>query len=192
MDISIEGLAELRARLSGIEQRSANLEPGLLRAGVAALDTFKERIETGGPGWKANISGTPLLRSTGRLFSSLTAGAADDILAVDGDSVTAGTNVNYASLLQGGTGVFGPRGQRIFPKHTETRVQTVKRGGLGAFQEFADEPALAFMVGGKMMFRRSIAGSPQRPFIYIDDKLAQTVRQIFVEYIMGGSSGVDH
>jgi phage gpG-like protein len=166
--MSIEGLPELRARIGGIIERSQNLGPGLLRAGVAALDIFKERIEEGGPGWRPNVSGTPLLRRTGHLFNSLTAGASDDVLSVSGDTVTAGTNVFYGKWLQGGTGIYGDKGQRIRPK---------------------DARALSFMLGGRRIFAESIAGSPKREFVYIDDKVAETVRAVFAEYIMEGSNG---
>jgi phage gpG-like protein len=186
-DVQIEGIAELRARVDGIIERTRNLSPGLLRAGVIALDGAKEHIEEGGPGWPANISGTPLLRKTGRLFNSLTAqSGGDTILRVDADVVEAGTNVNYARLLQGGTGIYGERGQRIRPNHEAVG----NAAETGIFHE-GRSPALSFTLGGKRVFYSSIKGTPKRRFLYIDEKIAASVRASFAEYIMG-ANGVQH
>jgi hypothetical protein len=165
-DIEIDGIPQLRSYLDGMIERSRNLEPALLRAGVIALDSDKKRIEEGGPGWPPNKTGTPLLRRTGHLFNSLTAGAADDVLAVNGDTVEAGTNTYYARYLQDGT-----RG----------RIRRRR------------EDRLSAMLGGSGFLKHSGAersgGLPPRPFVLIDEKVAQAVRKVFADHVFGGSDG---
>jgi phage gpG-like protein len=162
IDAQLIGGEALLAKVQAIQDRVANLQPALLRAGIVVLKAAADRIDSGGPGWAPNITGTPLLHQTGRLLSSLTIGGPDDIADVSSTSITVGTNVAYAGWLQVGTGIFGPSGQRIKPT-------TAK--------------ALAF---NGMMFS-SIAGSPARPFLFIDANVAETVRTVFASYVLEGS-----
>jgi phage gpG-like protein len=153
-DIQVAGMAELRQRLDAIKNRAANPGPGLLRAGMVVVAATKDHIKSGGPGWPPNHTGTPLLFKTGRLMNSLT-------VNVDGDTAEVGTNVFYARWLQEGTGIYGPTGQRIFPK---------------------TKKALAW--DGHVV--RSIAGMQPRRFLYIDAAQAQKIRDVFANYIVNG------
>jgi phage gpG-like protein len=147
-----------------MKERADDPEPGLLRAAMVPLRAAKDAIKSGGGSrgqWAPNQTGTPLLFKSGRLINSLTIGGPDSILDSHSNEVTVGTNVFYARWLQEGTGIYGPTGQRIFPKSAK---------------------ALAF--GGRVY--SSVAGSPARPFLYIDERQAQTIRGVFSSYILNG------
>jgi phage gpG-like protein len=163
-DIQVVGMAELRQRIEAMKARAADLKPGLLRAGMVVLRAAKDHIKSGagdeGP-WPPNITGTPLLFRSGRLINSLTIGSPDGVLDMQDGSVTVGTNVPYARWNQEGTGIYGPTGQRIFPK-------TAK--------------ALAW--DGHVV--RSIKGTPKRRYLYIDDAQAVRIRAVFADYILKG------
>lgn len=58
--------------------------------------------------------------------------------------VEVGPNSKYASWVHNGTGIFGPYGTPIVPKKAKV---------------------LAFKVGGKMIFARSVKGQPANPFV---------------------------
>lgn len=149
-----------------MRERSQNYRPGLTRSALVVLKAARDRIVAGGPGWVPNQSGTPLLWKTGRLINSLQLG--NDGNATDyigDDAVKVGTRVPYAKWLQDGTGIYGPTGQPI----------TSKTG-----------KALAFMIGGKKIVRRSVKGSPARPYLFIDDNVAHVVLNVWRTYIMEG------
>lgn len=78
----------------------------------------------------------------GRLRSSIAARA-----EVEGNRpvVIVGTTVEYAAFVHEGTGIYGPRGQRIVP---------ARPGGV-----------LVFTKGGRKVFARSVAGMRGRPFL---------------------------
>jgi phage gpG-like protein len=135
---------------------------------MVVLKAAADRIDSGGPGWAPNITGTPLLHQTGRLLSSLSIGAAGNVDDITQNTISVGTNVAYAAWLQIGTGIFGPKGERITPKSAN---------------------ALAFPIGGKMMFFSSIAGAPPRRFLYVDQAVADQVRTVFARYILEGQAG---
>ena len=164
--MNLSGVDKLKAKLGGIKSRIANPEPGLKRAAMVVLKAAKEHIKSGGPGWAPNQTGTPLLFQSGRLINSLQLGADGNDTELRGNTIYTGTNVPYAKFLQEGTGVFGPSGTPIRPKNGR---------------------ALAFEVNGKMVFAKSVKGSPARPFLYIDDHVAQVVNQVYKRYIMGAS-----
>ena len=163
-NIQVAGMAELRARLNAMKDRAANPGPGLLRAGMVVLKAAKDHIKSGagdqGP-WPPNITGTPLLFKTGRLINSLTIGGSGNISNVSGNAIEVGTNVPYGRWNQEGTGIYGPTGQRIFPKNKK---------------------ALAW--DGHVV--RSIKGTPKRRFLYIDEQQATKIRDVFSAYIVSG------
>ena len=148
----------LRARLDAMIKTTENLEPTLLRAGLVPLKAAQDRIDAGGPGWAPNSTGTPLLHATGRLLSSLTVGGAGNTSSVSGATVTVGTNVNYATWLQNGTGIYGASGSPI----------TAKDGG-----------PLVFQLGPAKIFAKSVKGVRPRAFLYIDKDVATGVRRVF-------------
>ena len=160
--ISVEGLASLRQRVNAMKQASSNLEPAYLRAGMVVLRAAKDHIKSGagdqGP-WAPNQTGTPLLFRTGRLINSLTINGPDSVTNLTSGGIEVGTNLPYAAWNQQGTGIYGARGTRIFP--------TTKK-------------ALAF--NGFVV--KSIAGTPPRRFLYIDDAQAQIIRGVFAAYIL--------
>jgi phage gpG-like protein len=159
-NIQVAGMAELRARLNAMKDRAANPGPGLLRAGMVVIAATKDHIKSGAGdqgSWPPNITGTPLLFKTGRLINSITANV------VSNDTVEVGTNVFYARWLQEGTGIYGPTGQRIFPK---------------------TKKALAW--DGHVV--RSIKGTPPRRYLYIDDAQATKIRDVFASFIVNGLS----
>ncbi len=164
IDANLIGGDALQAKIDGIRARTADLEPGLLRAGIVALKAAADRIDSGGPGWAPNITGTPLLHQTGRLLSSLTVGASGNVDDLSSNSIVVGTNVRYAAWLQIGTGIFGPRGAPITPTSAQ---------------------ALVFNVGGTRIFAKSIKGTPPRRFLFIDEAVAEKVREVFANYIFG-------
>jgi hypothetical protein len=166
-DMQVTGMAELRARIEAMKARAADLKPGLTRAAMVVLRAAKDHIKSGagdqGP-WAQNQTGTPLLFRSGRLINSLTIGGADNLLNLTDSSVEVGTSVkNYPRWLQEGTGVFGPTGQRIFPKNKK---------------------ALAWE--GHVV--KSIKGTPPRRFLYIDNAQAERIRAVFANYILRGVS----
>jgi hypothetical protein len=168
-DIQAVGMAELRARIEAMKARAADPRPGLLRAGMVVLRAAKDHIKSGagdeGP-WPPNISGTPLLFKSGRLINSLTIGGPENFMQLDSSSIEVGTSVkNYPRWLQEGTGIYGPTGQRIFPKNKK---------------------ALAFNGPGGRIVVRSIKGTPKRRFLYVDSAIAERVRSVFSEYILKG------
>jgi hypothetical protein len=165
-DIQVVGMAELRQRIEAMKARAADLKPGLTRAAMVVLRASKDHIKSGAGdqgAWAPNQTGTPLLFKSGRLINSLTIGGADNLLNLTDSSVEVGTSVkNYPRWLQEGTGVFGPTGQRIFPKNKK---------------------ALAWE--GHVV--RSIKGSPARRFLFIDDAQAVRIRAVFANYILVGA-----
>lgn len=167
-DVQAIGMAELRARIEAMKARAADPKPGLLRAGMVVLRAAKDHIKSGagdeGP-WPPNISGTPLLFKSGRLINSLTIGGPGSVMQLDSSSIEVGTNVPYARWNQEGTGIYGPSGQRIFPKNAK---------------------ALAFDGPSGRIFVRSIAGIKPRRFLYIDDAQAVRIRSVFSDYILKG------
>lgn len=165
MRITVKGLTELRARVAGMIGRLDNFQPGLMRAAMVVLKAAKQHISVGGPGWTPNLSGTPLLQRTGRLINSLALGASDNEADYSAMSVRVGTNVPYATWLQNGTGIYGPSGKPI----------TATNG-----------KALVFSSGGNVFVRRSIKGTPKRPFLYIDDPIAANVVSVWQNFIVNG------
>lgn len=153
-----------QARIARMIANTQHLEPALLRAGLVPLKAAQERIDAGGPGWAPNVTHTPLLHQTGRLLSSLTVGSAGEVQRVTSDEIVVGTNVPYATWIQGGTGIFGPSGSPIAPKNSS---------------------AFVFNIGGHKIFARSIKGMPARRFLFIDEKIAETVRRIFAKHVFG-------
>lgn len=196
ISVKIEGFEAVRARLARMRENSANLSPALLRSGAAVLKAARERIDAGGPGWAPNISHTSILHGTGRLLSSLTPGGTDNVTEVSGNTIQIGTNLPVAPWLQDGTGIYGPRGEPIRPLVTEGFGRGSERVPRSALQKhiagqtgiFGDPSVLAFPIGGKMSFFKSVKGSPPRPFLYIDERLAEIVRKIFADYVMGRSA----
>ena len=166
MSIEIDGFSALQTKIDAISARTRDLKPPLLRAGIVALKAAQDRIDAGGPGWAPNKSGTPLLHQTGRLLSSLTVGGQAAVNDLNETDIVVGTNVQYAAYLQKGTGLFGPTGTPI----------TSKSGG-----------PLVFTIGGRKIFARSTQGTPARPFLFIDEQIAERVRDIFATYILQGA-----
>lgn len=172
----LTGDRELRDRLASLAGRLRDMNPGLLRAGVAVLTDAQGRIRSKGDGsWAPTLEtqrGTSLFRS-GALFRSLTIGAPGNIeqeipggLRVGTDLRTPTGNYSIGVLMQGGTGVFGPTGQPIKPR--------------GKF--------LVFNLNGSKIFARSVKGSPPRPFLYIDDAGAKKVQSILADYVWKGDA----
>jgi phage gpG-like protein len=128
----------------------------------------------GGGTWAPTLEtqrGAPLFR-TGRLINSLTMDVRGGVgtggiakLEDGGRSIVVGTNVEYARWMQEGTGIYGPTGQRIE----------------------ATGRALTFVINGKRAFAKSVKGSPKRPFLYIDEKLAADVRDVYARFVMGNN-----
>lgn len=167
IDVEIEGLDALRVRLEKMQAATQNLQPGLLRAGVVATTAAKDRIDAGGPGWPPNATETSLLHRTGRLLASLTAGASGSVSSLSSDTIEVGTNVRYARWLQEGTGIYGPSGEPIRPKNGKV---------------------LSFMLGNRRVFAKSVKGTPPRPYLFIDEKVAEAIRDVFAEHVMGGEN----
>lgn len=103
MGVTITGLDALRAKV----QRLKDNKPAALRAaGIKLLQLAQKSIEDQGPGW-APFKKLPkhqhqLEWDTGELFHSLDLGDSNNILEVNGDSVTTGTAVPYAQYQNDG------------------------------------------------------------------------------------------
>ncbi len=179
---TVEGLAAFRQRIADMTERAANLEPALLRAGSVVLRAAQKRIDAGGPGWPANLSGTPLLRRPdgGTLYRSLTIGASDNIAEVGSSSIRVGTNVFYAAWNQEGTGIYGARGSRIYPTSAQALAFTLA-GPLGLGSKKGRAASSKVIV-------RSIKGDPARPFLIIDQPTAQAAAAVFRDYLIGGAA----
>ncbi len=159
---TIAGLPELRARLYRMKAATTNMQPALLRSGLAVLVAAKRNIQDGGSSlgaWsprKVQGNGHALLHDTGRLINSLTVGAQGNIDNVTATQIVVGTNVNYAAALQNGV-VMRSRGTPL-----------VNRNGPRA---------------------RGGGGIPPRPFLFIDVGLTTTIRKIFVASLAGDEPG---
>jgi hypothetical protein len=92
---------------------------------------------------KHNLSDDPKRVDTGRLRSSINTNITRTAL---GPVVRIGTTVKYAMWVHEGTGVFGPRGSRIYPK----RAKVLKWNPKGS---------------SKPVFRRSVAGMRPNHFL---------------------------
>jgi phage gpG-like protein len=169
MEIQLEGLAELRARLERMRSATQNLQPALLRSGLVAMKAAQDRIDAGGPGWAPNLSHTPLLHRTGRLLASLTVGGSGSVSQLTTNEIVVGTNVEYAVWLQDGTGIYAG-GSPITPK---------------------SKKFLAFDIGGTHVFVRSIKGTPSRRFLFIDQQVSDRVAEIFAKHVMGTAQGAN-
>lgn len=198
--VTIAGLSELRDKVNLIVKNAGDLKPGLEQAGAYMMGVARARIRRGGdPAWPENISGTKLLEGNKVLFNSLQIGGPQNIYELSESQVRVGTAVFYAKWLQEGTGIYGERGTPIVPLRTVTtnmygesyklkirpNVSSDKtyHTKLGDFKR--DAAALAFRIGGKMHFFKSVKGSPKRPYLYIDEKDAKNIAKIFGNYIMG-------
>jgi len=131
------------------------------------LKAAKDRIKSQGGGtWRPTLeqeAGAPLHR-TARLINSLTLGGeGNDFIPIPG-GYRVGTNLAYARMVQEGTGIYGPSGEPITPK-------------TGKY--------LVFTANGRTYFMRSVRGAPGRPFLYVDERVAETVRRVFARYIAG-------
>ncbi len=163
--VGVEGMASLRARIERMKAASQNLQPAYLRAGMVVLRRAKDAIKSGEGDqgrWAPNMTGTPLLFRSGRLINSLTINAPNAVMDITSNGVEVGTNLPYARWLQQGTGIYGPTGERIFPK---------------------TKKALAF--NGFVV--RSIKGTPPRRFLFIDQRAADAIRGVFATYILTGA-----
>jgi phage gpG-like protein len=99
---------------------------------------FSEQRDPYGNPWfpKKYSDGRKILRgSSGKLERSFVR------LYAGPDAATIGSKVSYAVFAQTGTGVYGPKHQRITPKRGK---------------------ALRFKSGGRWMFAKSVEGSPAR------------------------------
>lgn len=175
MDIkaTLEGADVFRERIQLMDDAASDLDPALRMAGALALHAGQERIDAGGPGWKPNLAGTPLLKRTWRLYSSLDIETSaqdvvthepDTIMQISGNTIEAGTSLKYARWLQEGTGIYGPSGEPIRPKRAKF---------------------LHFWIGDQEVFAKSVKGMPPRPFLFIDDPLEEKIGMAFEEHIMG-------
>ncbi|MDB5069625.1 MAG: Phage virion morphosis family [Candidatus Eremiobacteraeota bacterium] len=161
----IGGMDSLRARLSAMKAATQDMRPALLRAGIVVLKAAADRIDAGGPGWPPNKTHTPLLHRTGRLLASLTLGGSGNVQQIDGDTIMVGTNVQYARWLQDGTNgsIRARKQQRI-------------ASSMGA---------AGFLVHTRA--ERS-GGLPARPYLFMDEQIADRITHIFAKYIMGAGA----
>lgn len=174
-NIKVTGLSSLRRRVAALRARAQDTQTGLKRMGLVVLKAARERIKAGGYGdWAPNSGGNPLLRRSGRLINSLTVGDPDNDYEANGSTMSVGTNLKYAGYVQRGTGIYGPSGQPL----TSTLP--------GGFLRFA--------IGGVVFYRRSIKGSPQRPFLFVDGDTKDAAINAYRKYVLGGfaaDGGVD-
>lgn len=167
--VNITGLQKLRNRIARMANNLRDLKPAYLRSGVVVLTAAQQRINADGPGWLPTIetSRGSALQRTGALLRSLSIDQAEMLP----DGIRVGTNLRtpdgkygIGRLMQEGTGIYGPSGQPITPNK-------------GRF--------LAFEVNGQMVYARSVKGSPPRPFLFIDDSLANKVLTVFAQHVQG-------
>lgn len=114
----------------------------------------------------ANLTSGPTRAiDTGRLRSSIT----HEIVSSSGGLIArVGTNVQYALYVHEGTGIYGPKRQRIFPKQKRALAFTWKNA-----------PVPPTSKSGKHVYR-SVAGVKPRPFL-----------RSALSQVMGGSQITD-
>lgn len=176
ISVSLKGAQELRNKIAAMADRVQNLSPAYLRAATVVLAASQMRIRTKDSGsWAPSAEtsfGTTLFR-TGALMRSLTIGGDGNLYEQISNGVRVGTDLktpdglNVGKLMQEGTGTYGPKGTPITPK-------------VGKF--------LVFEINGQKIFTRSVKGAPARPFLFIDEKDAENVRQVFSSYVMMGNT----
>ena len=81
---------------------------------------------------------------------------------VEGSRVilTVGSPLKYALYRHNGTGIYGPRHARIYPKNGKVLRFTVKGGPRGPMPQGHRRPR------GRVVFARSVRGVPANPFLY--------------------------
>ena len=184
MKISIEVIRakDSRDRLAFIAEHAKNLHPAYLRGAVIAMTAAQTRIRTKNGGtWEPqafDVGKGTLMHRTGALMRSLSmSGDASSGNVVEDlpDGLRVGTNLktpdgrfSIARLMQYGTGVYGPTGQPIKPKNGKA--------------------LMIVLPDGSAFFRRSVKGSPKRPFLFIDDKTAKKIAKAFAKYIRTGEA----
>jgi phage gpG-like protein len=103
MGVEITGLDALRAKVQLLKD---NKPKALRAAGIKLLKLAQQSIQEQGPGWapfkKLPAHPHQLVWESGELFHSLDPGDSHNILQVDGDTVTTGTNVPYAHYQNDG------------------------------------------------------------------------------------------
>lgn len=151
------------AKLQAQAERLSNLTVPLTQSGVIVRDAAVMRIKDqgGDQNWPPNKRGGHTGIDTGRMMSSIQPSPVTD------NSISIGTNLNYARWFQEGTGIYaGHSPWTVKPK---------------------TKKALAFMVGGVQYVRRSVTipGEPKRPFLLIEDEQRNQIRDVFVRWLSG-------
>jgi hypothetical protein len=169
--ITLDGTPAARAKVAAVNERLQNLNPLIQRISVMELAQAQGRIEASGPGWPPTVEqskGTPLNRN-GALLRSLTRGGAGNVWEDIEHGLQIGTGLqtddgwNIGRMMQQGTGIYG-RGTPIKPIN-------------GKF--------LKFVVNGRTIFAREVAGSPRRRFLFISPQDAQRALGMTVAYVRG-------
>jgi hypothetical protein len=110
-------------------------------SGGVAKDLFRrgKKVETRA---KLNLQRNPRRVNTGYLRSSINT----QLISLGGKvSVRVGTNVEYAVFVHDGTGIYGPKGARIYPKTAKVLAWRTK--------------------SGRKMYATSVAGMKPNPFL---------------------------
>lgn len=172
VNVRILGAQQVRDEIAGMANRMRNLRPAYLKAGTVVLTAAQQRINADGPGWPGTVEtshGSPLQR-TGALLRSLSIENATELpngIRVGTNLMTPDGRFNIGRMMQQGTGIYGPSGSPI----------TAKNG-----------KALRFEVNGKIVYARSVKGSPPRPFLFIDSATAEKISGVFGQYVLRGAA----
>lgn len=108
---------------------------------------------------KRNLGGVggPKRIDTGRLRSSINT----QLVRRNGDlAVLVGTNVKYALFVHDGTGIYGPRHQRIKPKTAEALRFKRPKGWAPRILKSGKRAK-----GSNWVYAKSVKGSPGNPFL---------------------------
>lgn len=166
LNINITGAAATRDKLAALADRLRDLNPAYSRSALVVLTAAQGRIRADGPGWWPTVEtemGSPLQR-TGALFRSLTMGDSSNLQQQLPNGIRVGTALKTPDGKYN-IGVLMQYGRKAI---------TAKPG-----------KTLSFVVNGKRVFVKSVGAAPPRPFLFIDEKVAQQVAGVFAARIRG-------
>jgi phage gpG-like protein len=161
--VVVTGGNELRAHLGVLARRAKDRRPLMEEAGRYMVNTAIPRIfRAGGPGWPAVARGGRPLRDTGRLQSSITYRAGNDLVV--------GTNLIYSRIHQEGGTIRAKSGKYLaIPLPTLSVSERRTKGP----RDFPNTFIARSRAGNLIVFQRN--GSAVRPLFVL--KTSVTIKR---------------
>lgn len=130
---------------------------------IQARDGFREERDPYGKKWPAKVfpDGRKILRKSEKLYNGF------QVLRADSNGFEI-TNVEPHAVFTFGTGIYGPRKQRIYPKTARALVIGGSQGRSGATGQFTRNMAF-----------RSVKGSPQRLIMPVGNRSSPIWQRAF-------------